>query len=134
LPRWRLAARATAALALLYLGSTALISLVPGDQGQLLLSALWALTGLLALVAGLREEEQRPLRLGALGLLLVALAKVGLYDLSALPGITRVGSCIVLGLLLLAAAFVWQRQRPPVMRNPAVRSAGQTTPVANRVP
>jgi uncharacterized membrane protein len=133
LPHAREAAPALAAVTLLYLASTVLITVAAPSEGQLLLSALWALSGTLALVAGLLADS-RPLRLGALALLLVALAKVGVYDLSALPGVYRVGSCIVLGALLLIAAFVWQRQRPPVMRNPSARSAGQTTPAAKRVP
>ena len=81
------------------------------QEGQVLLSALWALAGTVALVVGLRGDR-RAVRLGALALLLVALGKVALYDLSALTSVYRVGSCIALGLLLLVAAFVWQRLRP----------------------
>jgi len=44
--------------------------------------------------------------------LVVALARVAFFDLSALTSIYRVGSCIVIGALLLLAAFVWQRLRP----------------------
>ena len=64
-----------------------------------------------ALVAGLRRDS-RPLRLGALTLLLVTVGKVFVYDLAALTSLYRVGSFIGLGLLLLVAAGIWQRMRP----------------------
>ena len=123
---------ATGAITLLYLASTALVTAFqPGEGvsdtglfdlgarelGQLLLSALWAITGVAALVVGLRRDD-RALRLGSLALLLVTVAKVFLYDLAALTSLYRVGSFIGLGLLLLVAAGIWQRMRPPVPAEP----------------
>jgi uncharacterized membrane protein len=81
------------------------------QQGQALLSTLWALAGVGALVAGL-VGDRRALRLGALALLSVTVGKVFLFDLASLTSLYRVGSCIALGLLLLAGAFAWQRLRP----------------------
>jgi uncharacterized membrane protein len=81
------------------------------QQGQALLSALWALAGVATLVAGLVRDD-RQLRLGALALLTVTVAKVFAFDLAALTSLYRVGSCIALGLLLLAGALAWQRIRP----------------------
>lgn len=81
------------------------------QQGQALLSSLWALAGVAALVVGL-VRDSRALRLGAFALLGVTVAKVFAYDLAALTSLYRVGSCIALGLLLLAGAFAWQRIRP----------------------
>jgi uncharacterized membrane protein len=81
------------------------------QQGQALLSALWALTGVLAVVAGL-VRDSRALRVGALVLLGATAAKVFLYDLSSLTSLYRVGSCLALGLLLLAGGCAWQRLRP----------------------
>jgi uncharacterized membrane protein len=81
------------------------------EQGQVLLSGLWALTGFGVLVAGLLADRTE-LRRAALALLGVTVAKVFLYDLSALSSIYRVASFIVLGLLLLGGAFAWQRMRP----------------------
>jgi len=127
-----LMARAHAALAaagaitLLYLASVAVVTAFePGDDAQLLLSGLWAVSGLTALIIGLRRDD-RPLRLGSLALLLVSVGKVFLYDLSALTSLYRVGSFIGLGLLLLVAAGIWQRMRPPALPDlrdvpPAVR-------------
>jgi len=117
---------ATGAITLLYLASVAVVTAAgPGDSAQLLLSGLWAISGLTALVVGLRRDD-RALRLGSLTLLLVTIAKVFLYDLSALTSLYRVGSFIGLGLLLLVAAGIWQRMRPPALPDlrdvpPAVR-------------
>jgi uncharacterized membrane protein len=79
--------------------------------GQTMLSVLWALAGVGALVCGLMLDD-RGLRQGALVLLGVTVAKVFLYDLSSLDSLSRVGSLIGLGLLLLCGAFAWQRLRP----------------------
>jgi len=81
------------------------------QQGQLLLSALWSFVGVALVVVGLRRDV-RSLRLGALGLLGVTIGKVFLYDLSTLTSIYRVVSFVGLGLLLLGAAYAWQRLRP----------------------
>lgn len=117
---------AAGAAALVYLGSVAIIDVFqPGgtasgaalldldvrQQGQVVLSAFWSVTGLTALVLGLVRDVRR-LRLGGLVLLALAIAKVFLYDLSTLDSIYRVLSFVGLGLLLLAAAFAYQRMRP----------------------
>ncbi len=115
--RWTLALRTLAAVALLYLPSIAIVDTWttgdasdPGQTPQLLLSALWGLTGLGALVVGLVRDERR-LRLAGFGLLAIAVAKVFLFDLTTLESIYRVASFIALGLLLLTAAFAYQRLR-----------------------
>jgi len=115
------------AVSLLYLASMTIITAfqpASGDaidtvldlsvrqQGQVLLSALWALAGLAALITGLRARHS-PMRTAALALLLVTVGKVFLYDLATLTSIYRVASFLVLGILLLTAGFAYQRQRPP---------------------
>jgi uncharacterized membrane protein len=89
------------------------------QQGQALLSVLWALAGVAALVAGL-VRDSRVLRLAALALLTLTVGKVFVFDLASLTSLYRVGSCVALGLLLLVGAFAWQRIRPrplPDLRN-----------------
>ena len=81
------------------------------EQGQVVLSAPWSVVGVAGLVLGLRGGLS-DLRRAALGLLFVTVAKVFLYDLSALTSMYRVASFIGLGLLLLVGAFAWQRLRP----------------------
>jgi uncharacterized membrane protein len=117
----RLALQAFAAVAALYLASVELVTVFQPDpairqQGQALLSGLWALVGVAALVAGLLRDR-REVRIGALALLAVTLGKVGLYDLSSLDSMYRVASFVALGMLLLLGAFAWQRLRPEALRD-----------------
>jgi uncharacterized membrane protein len=109
-PARRVLALATPIVAL-YAASVVLVSLGPDAQGQLMVSALWALSGVVALVVGLRRRD-RTVRMGAWNLLTLAAGKVFLYDLAALDSIYRVGSFLALGLLLLAGALAYQRMRP----------------------
>ena len=125
---------AVAAVVCLYLASALIVTpFQPGhseldtvldlgvrEQGQMLLSVFWAAVGLTALVIGLRGDL-RPVRLGALALLLTTVAKVFLFDLATLTSVYRVISFMVLGLLLLVGAFVWQRLRPRAL--PDLREA-----------
>jgi uncharacterized membrane protein len=133
--RQRIALAGSGALLLLYAASVAVVSgFQPGtsgvelsifdlgarQQGQVLLSAMWSVVGVTALVVGLRRDLHG-VRVGALGLLLVTVVKVFLYDLATLTSVYRVASFLGLGLLLLGAAFAWQRMRPRPL--PDLRSA-----------
>jgi uncharacterized membrane protein len=80
------------------------------ERGQALLSAFWSVLGVGLLWAGLRRNL-RPLRLAGFSLLAVAVGKVFLYDMAALDQGYRVLSFVVLGLLLLAGAYAYQRMR-----------------------
>jgi uncharacterized membrane protein len=80
------------------------------EQGQAIVSAFWSLLGVGLLWAGLRRDE-RAWRLAGFGLLAVAVGKVFLYDMAALGAEYRVISFVVLGLLLLAGAYAYQRMR-----------------------
>ena len=112
----RLGLEVVGAAAVVYLPSIAIVDLTaaaegdPGQTPQVLLSAFWSVTGLASLVYGLVGDDRR-FRLGGLVLLAIAIVKVFLYDLSELDEIYRVLSFIVLGLLLLAGAFAYQRVR-----------------------
>ena len=94
----------------------ALLDLSVRQEGQVLLSALWSLGGIAALILGLRRNVAA-VRTGALALLLITVAKVFLYDLATLTSGYRVASFIVLGLLLLTGAYAYQRLRPPALRD-----------------
>jgi len=78
------------------------------QTSQLALSGFWAAFGFAAIVAGL-VRRKRALRLGGLGILMLAVAKVFVVDLANLESIWRVGSFLAVGLLLLAGAFAYQR-------------------------
>ena len=78
---------------------------------------------MIALIVGLRRNTPL-IRNGALGVLLLTVGKVFLYDLSTLTSLYRVISFIALGLLLLAGAFAYQRLKPPPV--PDMRSVHQS--------
>jgi uncharacterized membrane protein len=109
------------ATAVVYLASVLVVDVAGAHSGsttqnsQLALSALWAALGFALLVAGL-SRDMRPLRLSGLALLGLAVAKVFIVDLAALESIWRVASFLGLGLLLLAAAFGYQRARSGIER------------------
>jgi hypothetical protein len=100
-----------AAFVALYLVSIELVGAFPGNEGQLLLSMMWGLVGAGGVLLGLRRGVA-PIRHGGLSLLVAAAGKVFLYDLATLDSVYRVVSFIALGLLLLGAAFAYQRSRP----------------------
>ena len=120
----RLLLEAAAAAAIVYLGSIAIVDLTreaetaaePGQTPQVLLSAFWALVGFGSLLFGLLRDDRR-FRIAGLALLTAAIAKVFLFDLSTLESIYRVLSFIALGLLLLAAAFAYQRIRARIVED-----------------
>jgi len=105
-----------AGVAGVYLGSVLVVDVAGGHPGsveqhaQLALSAFWAALGFGGLVAGL-VRDRRFLRLAGLALLGLAVAKVFVVDLAALASLWRVASFLLLGLLLLAGAFAYQRMR-----------------------
>jgi len=103
--------RGAAAVIVLYAASVLLVTPFEPQQGQALLSALWALAGVGVLVAGLVRDDAA-LRRAALVLLALTVGKVFVFDLASLTSLNRVVSFIALGLLLLAGAFAWQRIRP----------------------
>ena len=106
---------AGAGLLALYLGSAlALTPFDPAEQGQPLMSALWALAGVGVLVAGLVRDAQ-PLRLAGLALLAAATGKVFLADLASLDTLYRAGSFLALGILLLVGGYAWHRLRPEAL-------------------
>lgn len=72
-------------------------------------SALWMAYGAALMVAGFHRGSSL-LRWLALILLGLTVAKVFLYDLSALERIYRILSFIVLGIVLLAISFAYQRK------------------------
>jgi hypothetical protein len=101
-----------------YLASCLVVDLAGASAGhstqtsQLALSGFWAALGFAAILAGLMRRK-RALRLGGLGILMLAVGKVFLVDLAQLESIWRVASFLALGLLLLAGAFAYQRARLP---------------------
>jgi uncharacterized membrane protein len=77
---------------------------------QLSLSVIWTVYGGAMLTAGIARRNSM-LRMMALGLLGLTIIKVFLLDLSSLEKVYRIVSFIVLGAILLAVSFLYQRYR-----------------------
>ena len=79
-------------------------------------SAVWLAFGVIILLAGVALRSQ-PVRLASAAVILLTVAKVFLIDLSGLTGVFRALSFIVLGLVLVAIGWLYQRllfpRRPP---------------------
>ncbi len=82
--------------------------------GQMWMSGAWAIYAAALLVTGFWRQI-RPARWAGIGLFLATAAKVLLIDLSRLDTPARVGSFLVLGVLLVGASFLYQRltREPP---------------------
>ena len=76
--------------------------------GQTTVSVLWALYSS-ALVAGGLRHQVAALRWGGLALFGLTVLKVSLFDIASLEGGYRAIALLVLGVLLLAAAWAYQR-------------------------
>jgi uncharacterized membrane protein len=77
---------------------------------QVSLSVVWALYGAGLLLAG-RVRRSRLLRLMALALLGLTTLKVFFFDLSSLDSAYRIVSFIVLGAILLAVSYLYQKSQ-----------------------
>lgn len=77
---------------------------------RLSLSLVWAVYGGVMLAVGM-SRRSKLLRMMALGLLGLTILKVFLFDLSSLEKLYRIISFIVLGAILLAVSFLYQRYR-----------------------
>jgi uncharacterized membrane protein len=75
---------------------------------NLSLTALWAFYAVVLLVIGI-VRRWRLVRLWGLGLFIVPIGKVFIYDVWALETIYRIIAFVGLGLLLLASAYLYQR-------------------------
>ncbi|HEV2708299.1 MAG TPA: DUF2339 domain-containing protein [Pyrinomonadaceae bacterium] len=92
------------------------------DARQFSLSIIWAVYGGAMLAYG-RLQASRSLRLTALVLLAVTTLKVFFWDLESLERVYRIISFIVLGAILLAVSYLYQRsqQQQQPTREPDVR-------------
>lgn len=77
---------------------------------QLSLSVIWALYAGAMLAVGFWRSN-RLVRLMGMGLLVLAILKVFLFDMSSLDRIYRIVSFIVLGVILLVVSFLYQQRQ-----------------------
>jgi uncharacterized membrane protein len=78
------------------------------DAEQYAYSTVWLLYGIALLAVGFVLRSQ-PARMLALGVIILTIAKVFLYDTSNIAGIYRALSAIGLGVVLLAIGWLYQR-------------------------
>ncbi|MEO8669340.1 MAG: DUF2339 domain-containing protein [Bauldia sp.] len=98
------------------------------DAEQYSYSAVWLAFGVIVLLAGVLLRSQ-PVRLASAAVIVLTIAKVFLVDLAGLTGVFRALSFIVLGLVLVAIGWLYQRllfPRPPAAPKPP--SAPATAP------
>ena len=75
---------------------------------NLSLTALWAVYAVILLVIGI-VRRSRPVRLAALALLFVPIAKVFVYDVFSLEQVYRIVAFVGLGVLLLVSGYLYHR-------------------------
>jgi uncharacterized membrane protein len=80
---------------------------------ELSLSVAWGLYGTALVVVGLARGYP-PIRYFAIGVLALTIAKVFAVDMSQLDRIYRVGSIVVLGVLLLLTSYLYSRSRKAI--------------------
>ncbi len=96
------------------LGVLGLAQVLPGEletnfqRGQAVVSGVWAVAGLALLYGGLFRRS-RSLRIGGLGILGLAVAKLFIFDLSQLSSLARAFSFMAVGAVLLVAGLVYTR-------------------------
>ncbi|UCB43634.1 MAG: DUF2339 domain-containing protein [Dehalococcoidales bacterium] len=81
---------------------------------NLSLTGLWAGYAVILLVIGI-TRRLRLVRLSALGLLVIPIVKVFVYDVFALEQVYRIIAFIGLGILLLTSAYLYQRHRKAIV-------------------
>lgn len=84
------------------------------NMQNLSLTALWAFYAIILLAVGI-SKRLPSLRLGALGLFAIAVAKVFLYDVWALQTIYRVAAFTGLGVLLIVGGYLYQRNSKAII-------------------
>ena len=100
---------------------------------QMMLSATWAAYAAALTAAGIRRRYA-PARYLAIVIFGATVLKVFLVDFSQLDSIYRIASSVVLGLLLLAASYLYQRQNDRPDGAPAATPALPTAPAASPTP
>jgi hypothetical protein len=77
---------------------------------EMMLSASWVLYAAALVLAGMKYRYA-PIRYFAIGLFVIALAKLFIFDMQTLGGIYRIAGFLVIGLILLVVSFFYQRTR-----------------------
>jgi uncharacterized membrane protein len=91
------------------------LALIYCEAPESWVTSLWALEALLLIVAGF-SLARRSLRYCGLFILLICVLKLVVLDLSGVESLYRILSYIALGVILLAASFIYTRHRDVVRK------------------
>jgi hypothetical protein len=97
------------------LGAALLAGILYNQVSGPLLTVAWSIEGVALLVLGFATAE-RVMRFSGLAFFLFCILKLFFYDLSSLQGLPRIASFIVLGVLLMAASWLYTRYREQLKR------------------
>ena len=97
------------------LGAALLAAVLYNQVSGPMLTVAWSIEGVALLVVGFMTAE-RVMRFCGLGFLLCCILKLFVSDLSSLQGLPRIASFIVLGVLLMAASWLYTRYREQLKR------------------
>ena len=97
------------------LGAALLAGVLYNQVSGPMLTVAWSIEGVALLVTGFVTAE-RVLRFSGLGFFLFCIFKLFFYDLASLQGLPRIASFIVLGVLLMAASWLYTRYREQLKR------------------
>jgi uncharacterized membrane protein len=123
--RWFSAATVLYAIGLVVLG---IAQTLPGavdtnfQRGQAVVSGLWAIVGFGLLYTGLFRGS-RSLRIGALVILGVSVAKLFVFDLGQLSSLARAFSFMSVGIVLLGAGLIYARLSSDLQRREGPQDA-----------
>jgi hypothetical protein len=84
------------------------------NMQNLSLTALWAFYAMILLVIGI-SKKWRSVRIWALGLLIIPIIKVFLYDVWALQTLYRIVAFVGLGILLIVGGYLYQRNSKTII-------------------
>lgn len=85
-------------------------------QMQFALSSIWAIYSIILIIVGIMKRY-KPARIFAIVLFGITIMKIFLSDLSILTGAYRVLSFIVLGFILLAVSFLYQKYKSIIIND-----------------
>ncbi|GEM_PF-5987344 len=91
-----------------------MLSLEYGWQagGRIAVSALWGVYAFLLLLFGIWKTRKEPRHI-ALILFAVMVVKIFLIDLAHAPALFRIGGCLIVGVILVAAAWIYMKSSRP---------------------
>jgi uncharacterized membrane protein len=109
-------------LTLLFVSSSELINLMDifgfRDSYKLGLSILWGIFALGLIIVGIYQHKKH-LRIGAIALFALTLAKLFLYDIADLNTISKTIVFVSLGILMLIVSFLYNKYKALIFETPA---------------